>query len=400
MKLLQINVSQNVGSTGKIVEQIGELVKSKGWESYVIAGRHFNKTTSFSMPINNKLQVLWHVLISHMFDFDGLGSYWATKRIVHKIDDIKPDIIHLHVIHEAYINYPVLFTYLKKVDIPIVWTFHDCWAFTGHCTHFDFIGCEKWITHCSHCPSGYNRRKLEIMHNSFFNYSLKKKCFTSVKNMTIVCVSEWLARLTKKSFFSKYPVQVIHNGIDINVFYPRQSQLRAELSMTDDFIVIGVANGWGRRKGFYDFIEVARRMPVWKFIMIGNIESYLEQFPQNITTIAFLHSQDELAAYYSISDAFLNVTYEDSYPTVNLESIACGTPVVTYNTGGSPESIKDEVGYVVEKGNVDGLLEALRRIKKKGKGHYLTECVDYASRKFRKEDCFEKYYELYKRFCK
>lgn len=396
MTIIQINFSTNIGSTGKIAEQIGELIIRQGWKSYIVSGRHYGTSSSKSIIINNRISILWHVFISHFCDMDGLGSYFATRKLVKKLKKIDPDIIHLHVIHESYINYPVLFQYLAKANIPVVWTFHDCWAFTGHCPHFEFIGCEKWKTHCCSCEAPVNRRKLEFFHRSTTNFSKKKKYFCSIDNMTIVPVSYWLADIISKSFLKEYKTCVIHNGIDTDLFKPKASNLRERHAIaTDKFVIIGVANGWGKRKGYDDFISVAKQRPDWQFVMIGLPEYCFASLPSNVLGIQYTRNQEELSEYYNTSDVFLNTTYEDTYPTVNLEALSCGTPVVTYKTGGSPESVTPETGIVVEKGNQRELITALEEIRLRGKKNYSTHCRAYAIQNFQKEDCFRKYINIY-----
>lgn len=396
MKIVQINVTQNSGSTGKIAEQIGELIQSKGWDSYIVSGRgQMMPTSSKSIRINTKIEVLFHVFIKHFAALDGRGSFFATKRLVKQLKQLQPDLVHLHVIHESYINYSVLFDYLKEANIPVVWTFHDCWAFTGHCSHFDFIKCDKWKTKCCNCPASKNIKKMEMFIASKSNFRLKKSAFTSVSKMTICPASQWLGNLVKESFLSKYDVRVIHNGIDLDVFKPRKSSLRETLSIDNKFVVLGVANGWGRRKGYNDFIEIAERCPNWVFIMVGNRNGLPEILPQNIITLSFTSGQIELAEYYSISNVFLNTTYEDTYPTVNLESIACGTPVLTYKTGGSPESVTKETGIVIQQGDVDGAIEALDTFEKLGKEVYCVKCRKYAEDNFSNKKKFQQYIRLY-----
>lgn len=396
MKLVQINCNQNVGSTGKIAEQIGELAIARGWKSYIVSGRQTNTSKSHSIRINNRLELLWHIFFNHFADMDGLCSYFATKRLVKKLKKISPDIVHLHVIHESYINYPVLFKYLKEANIPVVWTFHDCWALTGHCPYFDYIGCDKWKTECHNCPCPKNLKKLELFIRARSNHQLKKQYFASLNKLTIVPVSDWLEGLVRQSFLSSKNICTIKNGIDLDVFKPRTSCLRDTLSIGKKFVILGVANEWGSRKGYGDFVEIASRCPEWIFIMIGNRDGLSDKLPQNIITIPFTSGQIELSEYYSISNVFLNTTYEDTYPTVNLESIACGTPVLTYRTGGSPESITKETGVVIKQGDIIGAIEALKNIEKIGKDDYSVKCRKYAEDNFSNKEKFHQYIELYK----
>lgn len=397
MKIVQINCSQNVGSTGKIAEQIGELAIAKGWESYIVSGRQTNTSKSHSIRINNRFELLWHIFLTHFADMDGLCSYFATKRLVKQLKQINPDIVHLHVIHESYINYPVLFNYFKEVNIPIVWTFHDCWALTGHCPHFDYIGCEKWKTKCHKCPYTKNYKKLEFFIRAKSNHQLKKHYFSSLDNLTIVPVSDWLEGLVRQSFLSSNNICTIKNGIDLQVFKPSQSNIRVRLNAIGSFVVMGCAGNWGKMKGEDDFIEIARRHPDWTFIMVGITKDKIGNLPQNVFGVTFTNGQKELAEYYSAADVFVNPTYQDTLPTVNIESLACGTPVVTYLTGGCLETIDSHCGIAVERGNVDALDEAVISIQRLGKTHYSDYCIKRAKEYFDKNQKYQEYLLLYNR---
>lgn len=400
MKLVQINFSQNVGSTGKIAEQIGELAIASGWESYIVSGRQLNATISHSIRINNRLELLWHIFFTHFGDADGLCSYFATKRLVKQLKKINPDLVHLHVIHESYINYPVLFKYLKEADIPVVWTFHDCWALTGHCPHFDYIGCEKWKTECHNCPCTKSYKKLEFFIRSRHNHQLKKKYFASLDKLTIVPVSDWLEGLVRQSFLSSKNIYTIKNGIDLQVFGPSPSNIRERLNAIGSFIVMGCAGNWGKMKGEDDFLEIARRHPDWTFIMVGITKDKLGNLPLNVFGVTFTNGQKELAEYYSAADVFLNPTYQDTLPTVNIESLACGSPVVTYLSGGSPETIDSQCGRAVERGNVNALDEAILCIQRLGKTHFTDACIKRAKEHFDKNQKYQEYLSLYNRLLK
>ena len=396
MKLVQINFSQNVGSTGKIAEQIGELAIARGWESYIVSGRQINTSKSHSIRVNNRLELLWHIFFTHFADMDGLCSYFATKRLVKQLKKLSPNIVHLHVIHESYINYPVLFKYLKEANIPVVWTFHDCWALTGHCPHFDYIGCDKWKTECHNCPCSKNFKKLEFFIRARSNHQLKKQYFDSLNKLTIVPVSDWLEGLVRQSFLSSKNICTIKNGIDLQVFKPSPSNIRERLNATDAFVVMGCAGNWGKMKGEDDFLEIARRHPDWVFIMVGIAQDKLKNLPQNVHGVAFTKGQKELAEYYSAADDFLKLTYQDTYPTTNLEAIACGTPVLTYNTGGSPESISKDTGIIIKRGDIEAAIGALKEIEQKGKIVFSAKCRKYAENYFSNKEKFQQYINLYK----
>ena len=395
-KLLQINVVANIGSTGRIAENIGKLAISQGWESYIAYGRGEPKSASKLIRVGSDSDMYMHALQSRLLDNHGLASVTATKRFVEEIKRINPDVIHLHNIHGYYLNYKILFEYLATIDTPVVWTLHDCWAFTGHCSHFDAIGCDKWRTGCFSCPLKGEYPVSKLMDASKRNYALKKRLFTSVPNLTFAPVSRWLADLVGESFLGKYPVQVINNGIDTEVFQQRQSDLRKKHGIENKFVFVGVAGVWDAMKGLEDFIKLSSMLPDdCVIIMIGLTKKQIEGLPKNIIGIERTENQTQLAEYYSIADVYVNPTYNDSFPTVNLEALACGTPVITYKTGGSPESVTEGTGLVVNKGDVDNLLYAIETIKRNGKLHYSAACRQRAVEFYNKDDKFREYIRLY-----
>lgn len=401
-KILQINSVVNTGSTGRIAEDIGDFMISKGWKSYIAYGRYGNKSNSNLIRIGSKLGNYIHVAITRLFDKHGFGSKRATKALIRQIDSINPDIIHLHNIHGYYLNFEILFNYLSTASIPIVWTFHDCWAFTGHCPYFTLIDCSKWKTECNNCPQQKSYPTSLFIDKSKENYYIKKELFNSVQKMTIVPVSKWLNNLTQQSFLSRYPRRVINNGLDLNRFFPRDtSGIVDKYSLNDSFIILGVANPWSERKGFSDFIKLSKELSIdEKIILVGLNKSQIDDLPENIVGIARTESIIELTELYSAADVFVNPTYEDNFPTTNIEALACGTPLITYNTGGSIEAVSESTGFVVEKGDILGLLEYIRKIKEKGKDFYGHNCLTRARDLYNKNDRYMEYYELYNNFLK
>ena len=395
--ILQINVAINYGSTGKIAEQIGLLVMQRGWESYIAHGRYINPSESKSIQVGNMLVWSYHALMTRITDRHGLFSTCATKKLIKQIQEIKPDIIHLHNIHGYYINHKILFEYLQNANVPVVWTFHDCWSMTGHCTHFEYAKCDLWKTGCCDCPEKKSYPTSLLFDRSRRNYIEKRELFTSVKNMTIVPVSNWLGNIVNESFLSKYDVQVIHNGIDISKFQPLQSNIKEQYGISDKNVVLGVASPWGRRKGLEDFTKLYSYLSNDKYqiVLIGLSEDQIKQLPNGIIGLTRTESVEELAKWYSAADVFVNPTYEDTYPTTNLESISCGTPVVTYKTGGSPESITPYTGRVVEQGDLESVVEAIEELCAKDRDEMRERCRDYAEAHFNKRDCFRKYLDLY-----
>lgn len=398
--LLQINILINSGSTGRIAEEIGQTAIEAGWESYIAYGREMNRTSkSHKIRIGADWDIKSHALQTRILDNHSLGlsSRRATKELIKKIEQIKPDIIHLHNLHGYYINIEVLFNCLSKLDTPIVWTFHDCWPFTGHCAHFDYIGCDKWKTGCYKCPLKKSYPASFVIDRSKKNYEDKKRLFNSVRNLTLVPVSNWLGNFFKDSFLHKHKVKLIHNGINTSIFQPRKIDTQYKgYNFEGKFVLLGVATSWGKSKGLYDFIEMSTKLSLdFQIVLVGLTPDQIKELPDNIIGITRTESVDELAELYSVADIFLNPTYNDTFPTTNLEALACGTPVITYNTGGSPEAVDTDTGIVVEKGNVLQMISAILEIKQKGKQHYFDACRNRALQLYRKEDRYRDYLHLY-----
>lgn len=394
-KILFINATLNWGSTGRITEQIAETAKKHGWACYIAHGARYVKPSHFpTILVGHKIDDYLHALKSKLLCAQGLGSYYPTKRLIKKIKEIKPDIIHLHNIHGNYINYIVLFDYLKEVKTPVVWTLHDCWTMTGHCTHFDGLGCNRWKTSCYECPLLHDGYSSWFLDCTTLNYNNKKKYFSSLERAIITPVSKWLESVVKDSFLKQYPTKVIYNGVDLNIFNIQETSLRKRYHIEDKFIILGVARVWSSSKGIEEFIRLSKN-PLYQIIMIGVTNELQKQLPQNIICIHQTTSQQEMSEFYNISDVMANPTYNDSFPTINLESLACGTPVVTYQTGGSPEAVDEKTGIVVPRGDYDALYNAIETVRKRGKGYYQLNCRKRAVDMFDKNNRFEDYIKVY-----
>lgn len=390
-KLLQINTTANWGSTGKIAEQIGRVAMANGWESFMAYGYYENPSQSQIIKIGSKWSVRWHRQISKYGHGDGRASKCATQRLIKQIESIKPDIIHLHNIHGLYLNYPILFDYLNRIDTPVVWTLHDCWAFTGRCAYFDSIGCLRWQHGCGNCPALglYPKTKRDF---SAENHALKQRLFPAKKRMVLVPVSNWLKGLVADSFLREVRTMTIHNGIDTNAFVPTPTT-----ESYSKHLILGVAAQWGARKGLDDFSKLRSRLDAERYdiVLIGLTDEQIATLPQGIVGIRRTQNVGELAEYYARASAFVNPTYSDNYPTTNLEAMACGTPVITYRTGGSPEAVTPETGIVVEQGDIEALTRAIEEVCTSGKGRYTEACRRRAEEHFAKELCFERYIALY-----
>jgi putative colanic acid biosynthesis glycosyltransferase len=397
MKLLQINTVVNYGSTGRIAEQIGNLAIEKGFKSYIAYGRKDGTSNSSLIKIETKLGNYLHVAKTRLSDKHGLGSEKATKQFISKIDKIQPDIIHLHNIHGYYLNYMLLFQYLNTKQIPIVWTLHDCWSFTGHCAYFDFVDCSKWKTGCHACPQ-LNTYPKSFVDNSYTNYKLKSALFSKNPNLTLVPVSYWLKDLLSKSILKTHSKKVIHNGIDLKKFKPYYNleNIQEKFRLGNKFLILGVASVWEQRKGLQDFIKLSELInDDFQIMLVGLNKAQLKSLPNKIIGLCRTDSQEELAKLYSRANVFFNPTYEDNFPTTNLEAMACGTPVITYNTGGSPESITSETGFIVEKGNLSTAYEKIKLLKYKHPFDTANKCIENIRESFEMNKQFEKYFNLY-----
>lgn len=395
MNIVEIN-TVDYGSTGKIMLQISELSRTEGMlaKTFSRAWKQQKAPVKDHTYFGSFLENGLHHVLSMVTGFDSRFSVFGTRTLLKDIDKAKPDIIHLHNLHGWYIDLPMLFGYIKKHQIPVVWTLHDCWAFTGHCTYFTMAKCDKWKTGCYKC-SQYKEYPKSFFDNSKYMYRLKKKWFTGVENMTIVTPSEWLAELVKQSFLKEYRVNVINNGIDLSVFKPTYSNFREKYGVGERYIVLGVAFGWGKRKGLDVFVELEKRLDPEKYqiVLVGTDDNIDKQLPNSIISIHRTQNQTELAEIYSVADLFVNPTREENYPTVNMESIACGTPVVTFETGGSPEILDETCGVVVSCDDVDAMENEIVRICET-KPYSVKSCLNRA-KNFDKIERYKEYIQLY-----
>ena len=402
MKIAQINMIP-YGSTGKIMLQIAETARKQGHEVRTYSTIPFDKNEhAASTPTENHF--VWgsekenciHYYLGSMLGRNGCFSKKGTAELIADLKAFQPDIVHLHNLHKFCINLPMLFQYLKESNVRTVWTLHDCWAMTGQCPYFTMVKCEKWKTECEHCPQ-LNVYPRSCIDNSKWMYAHKKEWFTGVRDMTLVTPSEWLAGLVRQSFLKDYPVQVINNGIDLSVFNPTPSDFRKSNKIADDkYLLLGVAFGWGERKGLDVFIELSKRLSdQYQIVLVGTDSAVDAQLPENILSIHKTQNQKELAEIYSAADLFVNPTREENYPTVNMESIACGTPVLTFRTGGSPEIVDDTCGYVVDCDDVDAMEREIRRITVNSP--YTKERCVLKAKSYDMNLKFEEYVKLYER---
>lgn len=402
-KLFQITIEANINSVGRIAEQIGQAAMQRGWESYITYSRSYLESESKLIKINSRFDIYRHVLMTRLFDRHCLHSTLATKKLVSAIKEIDPDIILLHHIHGYFIDMRILFDYLATAGKPVVWIFHDCWAFTGHCAHFDCgsYQCDRWMSECHDCPLYKEYPASLFSDRSQKNFRLKKKLFNSVPNLSIVSVSKWMNSLVERSFLKNHNLVCIPNGIDIQRFDIDKSPdavLKNYGIKSDSPYIIGVASTWTIAKGFNDFIKLRAILPESiQIVMVGVSRKQINELPDGIIGIPKTDSVAELMALYSAAAAFVNPTYSDTFPTVNIESQACGTPVITYNSCGSPEIVADGItGLVVERGNVAELANAvLTVVNSWDLGECAVSCRNRVVELYDRRKNFDKYIDLF-----
>lgn len=400
MTVMQINSVYGYGSTGNIVKLISNEIKSVGGKSYVACqnGVDFDETC---FSINSKLGLKFNILKTRLFGNHGFHNKKATKKLLKWIDKIGPDVVHLQNIHGHYINVETLFDYLARNNIKVVWTLHDCWPFTGHCAHFASVKCDKWKTGCFKCENLLAYPRTYLFDTSKIGWQKKNQIFNQIpkENMIFASTSDWVKGIQQKSFLSKYDCVTINNGIDLSVFNPKyDGELRADVCKDDDFLILGFANKWllDENSETVKFLDENLPQDI-KILLVGT-----DQLPETLSkerfrSAPFIKKAELLAKYYSVSDVFANLTHEDTFPTVNIESLACGTPVITNNVCGSSEIIDDNTGLSVDEYDNDALFKAIMEVYNKGKAFYSDRCVERAKTCYNKENSYKKYIDLYRR---
>lgn len=394
MKIVAINLC-HYGSTGHIMLQIADLARKRGHEVYTFSRAWRGQPPApeghafFGTFFDNMI----HHTVGPFFGKNEMLSARGTRALIRRLEEISPDLIHLHNLHGWYLNAPMLFDYIRKRGIRVIWTLHDCWVFTGNCCYFTAVGCEKWRDGCHDCPihRAYPGTRSDVTDRM---WQKKREWFSDIPDMTLVAPSHWLSGLVRESFLKEYPMSVIHNGIDLSVFRPRENDFRRRYGCEDKYILLGVALGWGARKGTDVFVELARRLdPSYQIVLVGTDDDVDRTLPSNIISIHRTHNQEELAEIYTAADLFVNPTREEVMGLVNVEALACGTPVVTFNTGGSPECIDESCGSVVPCDDVEALLAEILRIRREAP--YTKEDCMRRARAFAMQDRYDEYLALY-----
>lgn len=391
-KVLQLNATANWGSTGKIAEGIGLAALERGWESYIAYGRYSNPSQSNLIKVGNQWDVYSHYAQNRFLDREGLGSVRPTKKLIAQIKEIKPDIIHLHNIHDHWLNYPILFKYLQSVDTPVVWTFHDCWAFTGGCAHFITNGCEQWKINCSHCQF----RHLPI-NRSEKNLKLKSDLFLKFGNrLSIVSVSHWLDSLVSKSKLKNLNHGVIYNGVDLDVFKPTDGEsINQRFNLQDKFVILGVSSVWPESKGLSDFLKLRKLLnDRFVIILIGLPRNVINTLPAGIIGVERTTNVDELASFYTRADVIMSLSKAETFGLTLVEGQACGTPSIGYDCTAVNEVITEATGFKFQIGDFDSIVSALNNLVSNNPFNS-EEIREPVNKKFNSNTQYNKYIDLY-----
>lgn len=398
IRIASINMI-DAGSTGTVMIYVAQLATAQGMTARTFSTPICGKQSRTHRVIENHTYFGWrwenffHTALAKLSGYNGCFSFFGTAQLIRHLKAFRPDIVHLHNLHQFCVHVPSLFRYIKKNKLRVVWTLHDCWSFTGHCPHFTVEGCERWKEGCHSCPR-YHKYPKTYVDRSRTMYRLKKRWFSGVDGLTLVTPSAWLADLTRQSYLANYPVHVIHNGIDLAVFRPIESDFRQRYALEKKKILLGVSSSWDESKGLDVFVKLAERLDnSHQIVLVGTDDRIDATLPANILSIHRTENREELAALYTAADLFVNPTREDTYPTVNLEAIACGTPVLTFETGGSPETIPAGCGLVVPCGDVDAMEAAIHQMCA---DRWDTPLLRRASEAMDMRQCFGAYLDLYR----
>ena len=393
MKILQVNANYGFGSTGLIVKDIGEAITKSGNEAY-FAYQRANSSVKNGITVGNPLDWKLHAALCRIFGGQGYYSVIATRKFISEIKKIKPNIIHLHNLHSNFLNIDIFFKFLASENIATVITMHDCWYFTGKCFHYVDCGCEGYRKQCGYCPKKKAPPKSRLFDWSKFSLKNKKERLLAIPRFKVVGCSNWICKEAKKGILADCDIETVYNGIDISVFKPTESTIRNDNKIGKGFLVMGMANKWLQSDNI-DMLSRVSSLDGVRLMIIGCTEvqkKTLNNIGKNIIAIGFIKDRDELAKYYSAADVFVNLTHADTLPTVNMESICCGTPVITYDSCGSPELVDEETGLVVKENDKNGIINGIEYIK----NHPFLNCRQVGAERFNKLKCYNRYIEIYK----
>ncbi len=400
MRVFELNTFCGKGSTGRIAAQIARLVEQEGGRCEIGfgAGEPSSDTLDIAYRIGVPAERKLHGAMRKLIDGEGLGSKTGTAKLIRHMESFKPDVVHLHNIHGCYLNHKLLFDWLRRCGLPIVWTLHDCWPFTGHCAYFDYAGCEKWRDGCNNCPQQRGYPVCYGIDRSSANYKRKRRLFTSLDKLTLVAPCEWMKKPLSASFMKDIPVRIVYNGVNAEVFKPTESGLREQYGIGGAKLLLSVASDWDERKGLRYLVEAAHKLgDAYRFVVLGLEDGQRETLPANMLGLGRTESQAELAAWYTAADCLVNPTMEDNMPMVNPEALSCGTPIAAFDTGGCAEAVGEDCGAIVPKGDVNDLCEAIKRICSEPKP---TEACLARAARFDEKATFKGYIDLYRELCR
>lgn len=397
--LLQVNAVSNYGSTGKIMENIAGVAEKHGWVNYIACGSRYSQPSKYPTYIISSISENYFAALHTLLtDRHGFALKRQTKEFVKWLDTVRPDIVHLHNIHSYYLNIEVLFGYLSEKEIPVVWTLHDCWAFTGHCSHFIKINCDKWKTTCRNCELKHDFPRSLFFDKSYQNFQDKKRLFCSPSKLILTPVSKWLADMTSLSFLNKYPIHVVYNGINTDLFRPVESEaLKIKYNIQNKHILLGVSNDWGMMKGLNDFFALNQIMDSnYQIVLVGMNEKQISEYGnRGILCIPRTKSVEELVGWYSAADVVLSMSYAETFGLPMVEGFSCGTPAIVYDDTALSELITPETGYRVPVGDIEEVKKCIEKLCEDGKKSYSEKCIERAQTTYDKEDNYQKYIDLY-----
>ena len=400
MKILQINTIYKQKSTGRTCWELEKILEAKGHYSFTIHQVGETSDPRHSYVVNRKFGYYFHKVMSRITGLDGYYSYWATRRAIRIIKKQKPDIIHLRNLHGGYLHLPSLFKFLSLYNRPIVYSIHDTWAYTGKCPEYENVQCDKWKSECNECPQWKRYPKSFFFDRSKKMFYDKKHWYADIKDLTVVGVSDYMKNESSQSvLFNGRRIERVYNWINLDVFHPfddiQNRETRARYGMSDKFLVIGVSSYWSKNTEYEEICTLAKQIGrEAQVCLVGGVDIKLPY--KNMHHIPNTNSIDELARIYSCADAFICLSTAESFGKVAAEALACGTPIVVYDSTGIKEIPGNDCGSIVEKHNISGVKEKLLEIKEKGKKSYSFACRKRAEKLFNYMVNAEQMISLYK----
>lgn len=395
MKVLMINSVCGIRSTGRICTDIAELLEKQGHDCKIAYGRENvpEKYQKYSVKVGKRINIYVHALKARLFDSAGFSSKRATQKLIKRIIKYDPDIIHLHNLHGYYIHVGLLFDFLKKYNKPIFWSFYDCWSFTGHCSHFDFNQCAQWKMGCEVCAYKYEYPK-SLFSRAKYNYKKKKQLFSHLPKLQLIVPSHWMKSMVRQSYMRDYSIQVLPNGIDLNVFGAIDTTFRLDNRVTDKFVILGVSSFWNKMKGLEFFNRLANDLDKKKFqiVLVGKAED--GSLSDKILHIPATNNIKELCALYTAADVFVNPTLQETQGLTTVEAFACGTPAIVFNSGGAAECVDETCGLVVDRGDYQSLLNGIIRMQLGEVSFDKQECIRVA-KKYDAQKLYQNFIKLY-----